>query len=308
MMASCESCAKTPCITWGIATLAVALSTPVRADDLSFWDQFISTPDGSDKSGYDLFNPTPDDKMRKFAPDRPTKAFSVRTVDAGHVQFETDFVNYIYSDYGGVKSHTIQAFDPVWKLGVTNWADIEIQFNGFQTSSSSDDKSGASILHGRGFGDVILRTKVNLIGNDGGLAGFALIPYVKLPSAAPVISNGVVEGGLIAPLALRLPQDFLVTLMTEVDAFKDATGSSRNASFTNLVSVSHPLPGFTGVNITGEVASTTGTDKGTPPIDTFDAGLTYLVAPNIQFDVGLNLGLNNAAPKEQLYTGVSFRF
>jgi hypothetical protein len=46
--------------------------------------------------------------------------------------------------------------------------------------------------------------KMNLFGNDDGPAGLAVIPYVKLPSSVPVISNGAVEGGLIVPLALRL--------------------------------------------------------------------------------------------------------
>jgi hypothetical protein len=199
---------------------AMASSSAAHADDAA--SSF--TPAVPDKSGYSLFNPTPDDEMRKFAPDRPTKGYSVRTVDAGHFELETDIFNYTYSNNLGVITRSTQAVDPTLKLGVTNWMDVEVQFNGLQTLQSTT--SGGSPLKGAGFGDVFLRTKMNLFGNDAGPAGFALIPYVKLPSSAPVISNGAVEGGLIAPLARR-PQDFIITLMTELDVLKTANGNAQ---------------------------------------------------------------------------------
>ncbi|MGP8121377.1 MAG: transporter [Xanthobacteraceae bacterium] len=261
-----------------------------------------------DKSGYSLFDPTPDDEMRKFTPDRPTKGYSVRTIDAGHFELESDIVSYTYSKYLGIATHSVQALDPTFKVGVTNWADVEVQFNGLQTSRSFDSETGASVAHGAGFGDVVLRTKMNLFGNDAGPAGLALIPYVKLPSSVPVISNGAVEGGLIAPLALRLPQDYIVTLMTEVDALKDANDNGRFANFVNLVGVSHPLPGIEGANAMVELYSSTGTDRGTPPVYTFDTGMNFRLDKHVILDVGLNLGLNKAAPKSQIYTGISARF
>jgi hypothetical protein len=277
-----------------------------RADEAP--RQVATTPDAPDKSGYNLFDPTPDDLMRKFAPDRPTKGFSVRTIDAGHFQIETDFVSYTYSNFKGVAAHSVEALDPVWKLGLTNWADFEIQFNGLQTSTSIDTANGAVVARGSGFGDVILRTKINLLGNDNGPIGFAVIPYLKLPSAAAVISNGVIEGGIIAPLALRLPADFLVTLETELDALKDVDDSRRFANFINLAGVSHPLPGLDGVNVFVEVFSSIGTDRATPPVYTFDTGIAFRIAKDVQLDIGLNLGLNKAAPKEQIYSGISARF
>ena len=148
---------------------------------------------------------------------------------------------------------------------------------------------------------------MNLFGNDDGPVGLALIPYIKLPSSAPVISNGAVEGGLIVPLALRLPQDYLVTLMTEVDALKDEQ-NHREANFVNLVGVSHPLPGVEGANAMVELFSSVGADRATAPIYTLDLGMNFRLDKHMMLDVGLNLGLNNAAPKAQIYTGISARF
>jgi hypothetical protein len=284
----------------GLAIGVLSAAQVARADD-------AASPSAPDKSGYTLFNPTPDDEMRKFTPDRPAKGYSVRTVDAGHIEIETDFVNYSYSNYQGTISRSIQALDPNIKLGLTDWMDVEVQFNGLQYSRLFDLASGLAAFDGTGFGDVFLRSKINLFGNDAGPAGFALIPYVKLPSAAPFISNGAVEGGLIAPLALR-PEDFIITVMTEVDVLKTATGNGRYTNFVNLIGVSHPVPGLDGVNAMVELYSSAGTDPLTPPVYTFDLGANFKVDKHTILDVGLNLGLNKAAPKAQVYSGISFRF
>jgi len=277
-----------------IALLTISMLSWAKADDV-------------DKSGYTLFDPTPDDLMRKFAPDRPTKGFSVRTIDAGHVEIETDFVNYTYSNFSGVTARNYQALDPTIKLGLTNWMDFEVQFNGLQYTELFDRTSPFNFQNVTGFGDIFLRTKINLFGNDSGPAGFALIPYVKLPSSTPLISNGAVEGGLIAPLALR-PDDFIVTLMTEVDDLKSAFGNNRYANFVNLVSVSHAVPGTEGINAMVELYSSVGTDPATAPVYTLDFGMNFRLNQHVILDVGLNLGLNSAAPKAQIYTGISARF
>ena len=277
-----------------LAALTILIPRLAKADDL-------------DKSGYSLFDPTPDDLLRKFAPDRPAKGFSVRTVDAGHFEIETDLVNTTISNSTGGTTHSFQGLDPTLKLGVTNWMDLEVQFNGLQYTESVDGTSPFNFQNSTGFGDVFLRTKINLFGNDSGPVGFALIPYVKLPSSTPLISNGAVEGGLIAPLALR-PGDFIVTLMTEVDDLKSATGNNRFANFVNLVSVSHAVPGTEGINATVELFSSVGTDADTAPVYTLDFGMNFRLSPHTILDIGLNLGLNSAAPKAQVYTGISARF
>ena len=261
-----------------------------------------------DKSGYTLFNPTPDSQLRSFAPDRPPKADSATTVDAGHFQYETDLLNYSQTNFGGVTTRLYQAFDPVWKLGLTNWVDFELQFNGYQNLTATDNATGAAVAKASGFGDVFVKSKINLFGNDGGSAALAIIPYVKIPSDAPTISNGVVEGGLIAPFQLQLPHDFGLTLMSEVDALKDANDSGRHANFVDLVNLNHAVPGIKNLSAAIEFFSSVGTDPNTPPIYTFDTALIYLLTSNVQLDAGVDFGLNRAAPAVQVFVGLSQRF
>ncbi len=65
-----------------------------------------------DKSDYTLFNPTPDVDLRGFSTDRPPKAKSPYTVDAGHFQYETDIVVYGHGSTDGVKTQDWTVLDP----------------------------------------------------------------------------------------------------------------------------------------------------------------------------------------------------
>ena len=57
-----------------------------------------------------------------------------------------------------------------------------------------------------------------------------------------------------------------------------------------------------------ELYSSAGTDPATPPVCTFDLGANFKLDKHTIVDVGLNLGLNKAAPRAQIYSGISFRF
>ena len=106
------------CLGLAAGALAVAFALPAFADD---------TPPAPDKSGFNLFDPTPAADLRTLCPDRPTKANGPCTVDAGHWQLETDIYNVTWQTADGVtsKDGTSSPTRP-WKLGVTNTLDLEL--------------------------------------------------------------------------------------------------------------------------------------------------------------------------------------
>ena len=264
--------------------------------------------DSADKSGYSLANPTPDGALRDFSPDRPARAVSPFTVDAGRFQIESDFLNYTFTDHGGATTHTTQTADPVLKLGVTDSLDIEVMLGGFNDTRTTDDATESVETKGRGFGDITLTAKLNLIGNDGGDIAFAIAPYLVLPSGARNITAGQVEGGLIAPVTVKLPDDFSMTLQTEVDALANVNGPGTHASFTNIIDVSHAMPGLKDLTAYAELYSSVSTEPHAPDTYTFDLALAYLVEKNTQIDLGANIGLNRGAPDLQIYSGIAHRF
>jgi hypothetical protein len=262
-----------------------------------------------DKSSYSLLNPTPADAMRAFSPERPTKILNPFTIDAGHFQIEGDVLNYLHTNDAGLSTQFFQTADPTIKLGITSWLDFELDLNTYENTTTRLNRTGEIVASARGFGDTILKAKINLIGNDGGIFAAALVPYVKAPSAALGLGNGVWEGGVALPVQINLPADFALGLQTEVDALKDANDTRRYANFVNIANLSHALP-FISKDLTASIEffSSVGTDTYTPAVYTFDVGLAYLILPNVQLDAGANFGLTKSSPDLNLYTGVTARF
>ena len=281
------------CITSAAALPPALLGTPA------------SSPDAG-SGGYTLFDPTPNAALRTFSPDRPTKSNGPITVDAGRFQYETDLVSYLHSNVGGVTTRTYVALDPTLKVGLTRRVDLELQFNGFTSTRVSDPGAGSTLSRADGAGDLVVRTKVNLFGNDGGAVAMALLPYVKLPTAARTLGNNQVEGGLILPLSIMLPAGFALTVMPEIDVLKNNNDRGKHVNFTGVVSLGYRINKQW--TVFAELYSAIGADAHTPPVYTADLAVAYLLAETVQLDVGVNVGLNRNAPNLQLYTGISQRF
>lgn len=280
-----------------LAALAVFHASAVYAEDEA----------SPDKSGYTLFNPTPDDLMHDFSTDRPDKSSTAITVDAGHFQYETDIVFWSYDRYNAAQQTTssLVAFDPVLKLGLTNNTDLEIALapiNYDHTTDRTTDTNSSAF----GFGDVIGRVKFNLFGNDGGNYALAVVPYVKAPTAAAPIGNEHWEGGGYAPFTINLPDQWSVTLQTELDILENAALNGVHPNYQNLVNVSRPITDT--ISGQAELWSDVNADKDSPTQYTFDLAALWAITGNLQLDAGTYIGLNKAAPDLQLMTGISQRF
>ena len=143
-----------------------------------------------DKDQYNLFNPTPTDKMRAFNTDRPTKSNVPYTVDAGHIQYEGDLFIYSYDSLTTPDTQitSLTLGNPTLKVGVLNNVDFEVNFSFYNSVRAMTVSNGASSLS-QGVGDTFTRIKWNLFGNEGTGPAFALIPYAKFPTA-PMAPTG----------------------------------------------------------------------------------------------------------------------
>ena len=264
----------------------------------------------ADKDPYTLFNPTPKDQMRDFNTDRPTKSNVPYTVPAGHFQYEGDLFIYGYDNTStpdtNITSWTVG--NPTLKLGLLNNLDVEVNFSFYNSIRTATVSTGASTLS-QGFGDTFTRFKWNLFGNDGGGPALALIPYAKWPTA-PIFpqgtGNGYIEGGLIAPLAVPLPMGFNAIIMGEMDIVKNAFDSNYRVNIPALLNVSRPI--FENVTAYAEIYANWSTNPQAPNLYTLDFALAWQPRPNFQLDVGINIGLNAAAPPYQIYMGIAQRF
>lgn len=269
----------------------------------------LSAAEAPDKSQYNLFNPVPLDQMRSFSTDRPTKSDSPYTVDAGHYQYEADFANWIYdrNNTSGTTVSNLLVADPVVKAGLTNYADLEVALAPVNINYSHVRGTETRTTY-FGFGDVYTRVKFNLFGNDGGDYALAIVPYVKVPTANHHIGNTHWEGGGYIPFVAALPDDWVLNITSEMDILENAALNGTHTNFINLINFSHPLfdPSLTGYV---EFWTDVNNDPVTPTTQyTLDLASSWVVQDNLQFDMGLNIGLNKAANDLQPYIGISQRF
>jgi hypothetical protein len=283
-----------------LASLAALLAVSAPAPALA---QSALTPD---KSQYWLLNPVPTGQMRDFNTDRPTKANIPYTVDAGHFQYETDIVNFATLATGPLNINTLLIPNPTFKLGLTNNIDFEVNAPagvGVHTFNAATNVSSTIW----GINDVFVRAKVNLWGDDGGKSALALIPYVKAPAAPLGIGNGAAEEGLIVPFSLSLPDNFTLLFNSEIDAFKDIADNGRHANFVNLVNLSRQV--VKDVTMYVEFWSDYNNDPRQRTTQlSLDVAFAWVVRPNLQVDVGADVGLTSTTPTIQVIAGISQRF
>ncbi|HVM99178.1 MAG TPA: transporter [Caulobacteraceae bacterium] len=287
-------------------TLAAAAALSFCAASAAWADDPASA--APDKSGFTLFNPTPDADLRGLCTDRPTKSTSPCTVDAGHWQLESDVYNVTSQTDAGVTTVTQLFTSPTLKLGVTNTIDVEANIVPYERITVHDSTSGVT-TSAAGAGDLFLRAKFNLLGDDGGNVGFAIEPYVKIPTAGRVLGNGAVEEGVLTPIQLSLPANWQLVIDPEFDALANAVGAGRHFNTSSLLSFSYPATKEITVSL--EVWGDANFDPtGTVKQASFDLGAAWIPAksPTFQLDGGVNLGLNHATPGLQAYVGVSRRF
>lgn len=259
---------------------------------------------GMDKSRYNLFNPTPDAGLRDMATDRPDKTESPYTVDAGRLQIEMDLVAYTRDRAAGSTSETVDVLPFNLKIGLTSVSDIQVVYGGY--SHVRFDRPGATKLTDDGGGDVLIRYKHNLWGNDGGRTALSLMPFVKIPTSSLAGANDDVEGGLIVPLAIDLTDGLGLGLMTEIDLVREDQGSGYAPVFISTAVLSKDLTDKLG--LFAEIYGERSADDGAHTIVTIGAGVTYAVTDHLQLDTAVNVGVTEAADDINVFAGMSRRF
>ena len=227
--------------------------------------------------------------------DRPAKANAVCTVPKGRLQLETSLANWSLTKAGETKTRTLSLGSSFLKYGLTDRSDLQIGFTPWVRVTG-----GTS-----GLGDIVIRFKQRLTGDDAPVQ-FALIPFVKLPTAPRGIGNRRTEGGLAGAISTSVGAA-TVTLGPELDLLADSDGHGTHLALINLVNVSGPIaPRLT---IGGELWTNRNFDPaGTVKQASADASIAYALSTTAQLDAGTNLGLTKETADVELYAGFSLRF
>ena len=258
-----------------------------------------------DKSGYNLFHPTPHDLMRELTPDRPDKTESPYTVDAGHIQLEMDVATFTLDRSNDTRIEAWNVAPVNFKIGLLNHVDLQFIFENY-LSVRTEDRQAHTRTTQSGAGDLTTRLKINLWGNDGGQTAFGILPFVKFPTNTDHLGNDAVEGGVIFPLAVKLPAGWDLGLETGSSFLRNEQDRGYHAEFVNMVTVGHELIGKLGGYL--EFFSSVSTEPASSWVGTVDLGLTYGLTDDIQLDAGVNLGVTRSADDVNAFTGLTVRF
>ena len=253
---------------------------------------------------YSLLNPVPNNKLRDLSTDRPGKSHSAITVDAGHFQLESDFVNVTYDPKGVSGTTTAYSIGtPILKWGITEKVDFELGLALFNWMRQT--RLGESVSAG-GFGDTLLGSKVNVFGNDGGDRSLALLPFLKIPTGAAGLSNQHVDFTLNAPYTITSFKPWSLTIEPNFGIIRNADNTAYTTDYGLIANLSREVF-IKGLTAAVEIAFDTRADK-EPSRWSFDPSLQYMIGKNLQLDLGIYLGLNRATPRYNPYIGVSFRY
>lgn len=230
--------------------------------------------------------------LRELSTDRPDTTESPRSVDAGHFQFELEIA--AAERHGSIRTLHLGEFN--LKTGLDDSTDLQLVLPLFSRTAGGAE----------GFGDIEVRLKRNLWGNDVGPTALAVMPFIKLPTAHRDLGNGQWEGGLIVPFAFALPAGWDAGVMAEIDLAADETGGDSHAVFVHSITASHGLTDSTSFFL--EAVSVLSAVSGADDEAYFNAGLTWAIRPLWQVDGGIRVGLTSASTDCTPFLGLSAKF
>ena len=250
-------------------------------------------------------NPTPIELRRAYNTDRPSKTDSPFTIDAGVFQIESDVANWTLDYESGVRIRTWVFGNTNFKVGLTNWMDLQI-FPQFYVNARTSGPSFGKPIDQDGFGDTTIRLKINLIGNDGGKLVIGFVSSLKIPTNTDHFANHVWELGFGLPANYSLPWGFTLFAQTRIDILDQAHSANMRVQWQNPFGLSRAIVG----NLSGylEFYDAVSTGAHQPWIGTLDTGLIYQVTRNFSIDLNSFFGLTQGANDVNVFVGFARRF
>ena len=193
----------------------------------------------------------------------------------------------------GVDSYSFMSSN--LKIGITDFWEVQLVIDGLVGLPTTTG-------HEWGAGDMDLRTKFNLVGNDSGPVAIAVMPWLTFPKVG---STDQIEGGLIGLLGWKLPADFSTGFMLQGDAVKNELDSDYHFELLHTWTVGHPIVGPLSAYV--EAFGVYSTETGAEYALSMDGGLTFAVTDYVQLDAGVVGGLTEPADDLSIFSGLSFK-
>lgn len=250
--------------------------------------------------------PAQAEEARDLCADRPGLGTPACTVEPGRMVLELGLGDWTREKDAASRTDTVVAGDALLRIGVTDSLEAQVGWTAYGHVRTRDRLTGA-IDKADGVGDVTLALRQNLHNPDGSGFSVALMPYATVPAGGSAIGAGDWGAGLIVPVSFDLGHGLSLGLTPEVDAAVDGDGNGRHLAYGSVAGLGFSLSDAVSGAIEAQVTHDHDPDgHATQAL----AGLSFAWQPSdaMQFDVGLNLGLNRASADSELYLGIVRRF
>jgi hypothetical protein len=241
---------------------------------------------------------------REFCPDRPGLGTPPCTIDRGKAAIEIGLADWTLDKSGGERTDTWLFGDLLARYGLTDHLEMQLGWTSFGTVRQ---RTGGSVSHMSGTGDVTLALRQNLNHPDGKGFSAAVMPYAVLPTGGRAIGAGDWSAGLLVPLSYELPHGLTLDFTGRVEAEADSDRHGRHLAYGGIVGLDAELS--KDVTATFELSAQHDEDPGghsTPLVGA--VSLAWMARPDLQLDAGANAGLAGGAPDAELYVGIAKRF
>jgi hypothetical protein len=261
----------------------------------------------ANKSGYNLFDMTPENLRRPFYTDHG--AMSPYTLDAGAYAIGA-WGSYGYRDRQVMMTydHTTEAwnFGAVVKAGIFNDFDLEVRVPEYETGRSTYKSYYGSDSYGfHGWTDMALTGKLNLIGNDGGPIAWGVAGTVTFPTACYQIDPyDQYTGGLSSLFDYTCPCGWEFRM---VNGFLLSDYDCWESDFCDDVCVLSPYF-LTDARAYVGFDSNVSTSNDSNWDGSFKIGATYNLSPNMQLFAQSDFGVNGAVADYMPSFGFDFRY
>ncbi|MBL1280946.1 MAG: transporter [Fluviicola sp.] len=212
---------------------------------------------------------------QKIVTDRPDQTESSATVPKNSLQIESGVI-FQFSENNGTSVKEILAPTTLFRIGVFKWAELRI-LNQFESNKFGNNQRI------KGISDLEIGTKIQLLKNSAINTEIALLSHVLLPTGSRELTNN--NYGTINKLSIShsLGENLDLGYNIGYNSFEGYDGD-----LTYSLALGIGLSDKVGMYIEpyGEWVNFQSLAAN------MDAGFTYLLQENLQFDFSFGLGLN----------------